>query len=73
MPWHESHGESLVVFGAGYPNGALAFVMLQHLMPQFVQENFFDHKPPQRVSRPILGVLTLSFCYQAMCLHRLAD
>jgi len=44
VPGHELRGESLVVFGAGYPNGALAFVMLQHMMPQFMQKNFLEHE-----------------------------
>ena len=49
----ESRCEGFVIARSRNSHRTLAFVVLQYVMTQLVQKNFFQHESPKRVLRPI--------------------
>jgi len=42
-----------VVFGPSYPVQPFGFVVLQYMVPHFMQENLFQHEAPEGIGWPI--------------------
>ena len=42
-----------MVFAPSDPGQPFGFMMLQHVVPQFMQENLLQHESPERIGWPI--------------------